>query len=83
MATQVTLNSLHKDIRSLQREIHQIKEAVVDKKLTDDDMEFIRRTRQAQKDIDEGKGVTRTVDEFLVHLDKLKHEKKHQELAAV
>lgn len=69
MAEQVTLKSLHKELLSLHREVHEIKEAMTEKELTDDDLEFILRTRQAQKDIDEGKGVTRTVQEFLNEME--------------
>ncbi len=63
--------SLYDVVKSMQQELHEVKEAVVQTELTEEDLEFIEGTRQAQKEIDEGKGITLPAEEFLKKLESL------------
>jgi hypothetical protein len=70
----ITLSALHDRVIAIEREVQELK----DVELTDDDLEFHQRVREAWKEVDEGKVVTRTKEEFLAFLQSLKDEKGKQ-----
>ena len=59
------MQTLYDAIEELRQEFHKLNSVAVDEDLTDEDLEFILRTRQAQKEIDEGKGITVSAEQFL------------------
>ena len=85
MQQRITLATIYRDLIARLREISgrldEIQHAQAEQDLSDDDLEFHRRVREAWKDVDEGKVVTRTKEEFFAFLDKLKHEKSEQHSA--
>ena len=65
----VTKKTLHKVLLDIKQELHELKEIFLCKELTEEDREFIEGTRQGWKEIDEGKGRTRSREEFLKELE--------------
>lgn len=64
---QITLEKVYEAIKSVQQELHQINERLDwENEFTEEENdEFIKGTEEAWKEIDEGKGITRTKEEFL------------------
>jgi predicted transcriptional regulator len=67
----ITLETLYKTMQEMKQELHQIHEKIDwENDFTEEEnQEFIKGTRQAQKEIDEGKGVTKSEEEFLAEME--------------
>jgi len=66
----VTLETIYKIMKNIQQELHQINEKLdwESEFREEEDKEFIKGTREAWKEIDEGKGITMSKEEFLKEL---------------
>ncbi|MEK6880472.1 MAG: hypothetical protein AABY22_12725 [Nanoarchaeota archaeon] len=64
---QITLEAIYKTIQNIQQELHEIKDIIVEDEFTEEENEeFIKGTREAWKEIDEGKYTTySSPEEFL------------------
>ncbi len=56
---------MNAQLQRLAEDMEFIMQILTDPELTDEDSEFYLRTRQAQREIDEGKGITSFEEEFL------------------
>lgn len=78
---QVTLETIYRTIQNIQQELHEIKEKLdwEDKFTEEENEEFIKGTREAWKEIDEGKYTTyNSPEEFLATFKEKKENAKDQ-----
>ncbi|HIH10901.1 TPA: hypothetical protein HA241_01815 [Candidatus Woesearchaeota archaeon] len=70
--TTVTLKQVHEELQHLQRDVHSIKESLIDLKKMEEDFEFARLTEEAYRDLETGKGtkIRGSPDEIITTMSK-------------
>jgi hypothetical protein len=80
---QISLEKIYKAIQNIQQELHNINDKLDwENEFTEEEnKEFEEGTRQAQKEIDEGKGITTAKEEFLAEMETWGKEDEHNKIS--
>ena len=68
MVQEIKIEDVYKAIMNVQHDIHDIQQSLLERE-SDEDQAFREDTRQAQREIDSGEGVTQSRQEFLQEID--------------
>ena len=68
MVQEIKIEDVYKAIMNVQHDIHDIRQSLLERE-SDEDQAFREDTRQAQREIDSGEGVTQSRQEFLQEID--------------